>query len=244
MIAGAVGRIDPRAVLDQLGVVLIGHAIEKPVVPVEAAAGRPLVERAGGRRVPGRDEVPLPGGERAVPCGVEDLGDRRGLVGDLATSAGEPDRQVGERPQAHRVRVPPGEQGRSRRRADGAGVEVVEAQSTCRQMVDVGGLDLRAVAAEVGEANVIQEEVDHVRTSLLRSDRWRVIGFRVLAGCTDDALEVVVAMRGGCKREGCQAHEEQALEKSPLRSRTVRKIRSHVVLVCTRLLKKWCHSVR
>ena len=39
-------------------------------------------------------------------------------------------------------------------------------------------------------------------------------------------------------------HEEQALEKSPLRSRTVRKIRSHVVLVCTRLLKKWCHSVR
>ncbi len=67
-------------VADEFGVELVGLALEEAVEPVEAAGERPLVERAGGRALFHRGEVPLADAERGVALLAQHLGNGGGVV--------------------------------------------------------------------------------------------------------------------------------------------------------------------
>ena len=128
----------------------------------------------------------------AVPFGAAD---RRGAV-----VAGQQDQRVVERPDlapgreevglraleariawarmgqpaaAHRVLVLAGEQRGKRRRAHRHGGVAGEAQPADGQRVDVRRADLAAVAAEVREADVVEQDHDHVGRALARGPARR-----------------------------------------------------------------------
>ena len=173
----------------QFGVELVGLALHEPVEPVEPTRQRPLVERAGGRALLHRCEVPLADGERGVAGVAEHLGHRGSVVRDVAEHVRETRAEVRHRPHPDRVLRSAGEQRCPRRRAQRRHVEVGELQSACRQRVDVRGVDVRAVAAELGEPGVVEQHHDDVRSVVTRV-RWFVeVRRRIGNGAADRSLE-------------------------------------------------------
>jgi hypothetical protein len=77
-------------VVHQVGVELVGLALEEAVEAVEAASQRPLVEGSGGRRLLHRAQVPLADREGGVALVAQHLGHGRGVVGDVAQHVGKP----------------------------------------------------------------------------------------------------------------------------------------------------------
>jgi hypothetical protein len=142
---------------------LVGLAVEEAVEAVEAAGERPLVgtDRRPSTRPSG--EVPLADHEGRVALVVQHLGDRRGVVGDVAELVGEPGVEVRDRPHADRVVGSTGEQRRPGRRAQRGHVEVGEPQTARRERVDVRRVDVGAEAAELREAGVVEQHDDDVR---------------------------------------------------------------------------------
>ena len=162
VIALAVGRIDVMVVEHQFGVPLAGLTLEEPIIAVEAALQRPLVEGASLRGLEGGRQVPLAGGEGVVAGGPQHLGQGACATGDAPPHPREAQVPVGQPAHAYRMVVAAGQQGRAGRRAQGGGVEVGEAQAAGGQGVDVRRGDLRAVAAQVGEAEVVEHDADHI----------------------------------------------------------------------------------
>ena len=107
--------------------------------------------------------MPLADHEGGVAGAVEHLGHRGRLVGDAAPHVGEPGAEVRDGPHAHRVVVAAGEQRGPGGRAQRRDVEVREAQATGGEAVDVGRREVGPVAAEVGEAEVVEEDHHDVR---------------------------------------------------------------------------------
>src|SRR5690606_11849085 len=68
------------------------------------------------------------------------------------------------------------------------GVEVVVAQAARCELVDVGRVDLGPVAAEVGEADVVEDDHHDVRRTLGWQRRLRPPGNRVVVGPADHAF--------------------------------------------------------
>ena len=131
--------LDVVVVVDEVGGELVGLALEEPVEAVEAALQRPLVEGAGRRRVLHGAQVPLAHRERGVPLVTEDLGHRRGVMGDVPAHVGVAAVEVGDGAHADGVVVAAGEQRGPGGRAQRGDVEVGVAQPVGRQGVDVGG---------------------------------------------------------------------------------------------------------
>jgi hypothetical protein len=75
---------------------------------------------------------------------------------------GKPVRKLDTGPHADRVVVASGEQRRPGRRAQRGDVEVGELQAAGGEGVDVRGVDVGAVAAELGEAGVVEQDDHHV----------------------------------------------------------------------------------
>ncbi len=167
-LGGSARRLDAVVVVDQLGIELVGLALEEPVVPVEPALARPLVVGAGGRRVLHAAQVPLAEGEGGVALLSEHLGHGGGVVGDVAPHVGVAAVEVGEGPHPDGVVVPAGEQRRPGRGAQGGDVEVRVAQTSRGQTVDVRRGELGSVAAEVGEAGVVEQDDHDVRCRVAR----------------------------------------------------------------------------
>ncbi len=93
-IVGARRRRDGVVVGDQFGVELVGLALHEAVEPVEPTRQRPLVERAGGRTLLHRREVPLADRERGVAGIAKHLGHRCGVVRDVAEHVRKPRAEV------------------------------------------------------------------------------------------------------------------------------------------------------
>ena len=167
------GRVDAVVVVDEIRRELVGLPVEEPVEAVEAALQRPLVERPGRRCLVHGAEVPLAEREGGVPLVAQDLAHRRGLVGDLPSHVREAAVEVGHRPHADAVMVAAREQRGARRRAERRDVEVRVAQTTGGQSVDVRSGDVRPEATEVGEAEVVQQDHDHVRRVVAGVGRGR-----------------------------------------------------------------------
>ncbi len=156
---------DVGVVADEFGGVLVGFGIEEPVVPIEATPERPPVERPGRTRLGESGDVPLPDEVVAVPVWPEDLGDRRNVGCDLAAVAGEAAVEVGEASHSDRVMVAAGEQCGAGGGAHRGRVEAGVAQAVGSEAIDGRGVDLRAVAAEVGEPDVVEHDEQHVGPS-------------------------------------------------------------------------------
>ena len=161
---GRARRVDVVVVAHEVGRPLVGVALEEPVVALEAEAERPPVERTRVGALARRHEVPLPDRERVVA--------RRRAAAAAASpptsgcarcSPGTPIGHVGEEAHAHRVVVAAGEQARPRRRADRGDVEAVVPEPVRREPVDVRRGDVGAEAAELREADVVEDDHHHVR---------------------------------------------------------------------------------
>ena len=149
-------------VVDQLGVELVGLAFEEPVVAVEAALARPLVVRAGGRRILHAAQVPFAEGEGGVAPVAENLGHRGRMIGDVATHMGIATVEIGDGAHADGVVVTAGEQGGAGRGAQRCHVKVGVAQPGRCQPVDSRCDQVRAIASEVGEPGVVEEDEHNV----------------------------------------------------------------------------------
>ena len=146
----------------QFGVPLAGLTLEEPIIAVEAALQRPLVEGASLRGLEGGRQVPLAGGEGIVAGGPQHLGQGAGAAGNAPAHPRKAQVPVGQPAHADRMVVSAGQQGGTGRRAQGRGVEVGEAKAAGGQGVNVRRGDLRAVAAQVGEAEVVEHDADHI----------------------------------------------------------------------------------
>ena len=167
-------RLDVVLVADQVGGPLVGLAVEEAVVALEPEPGRPHVERAVGPLVAGvRCHLPMAVGRRS-PGRAGSAADGAGAVGDLARVARVVDGHVGQHAHADPVVVAPGEQAGPGGRAHGGGVEVGEAQAPCGQPVEVRGVEVGPVAAQLGEAEVVEHDDHDVR----RADPVGLLGGR------------------------------------------------------------------
>ena len=184
---GARGR-DLGVVAHQLGRVLIGLGIEEAVEAVEAPGQRPAVGGTGrARLVEGRD-MPLAGHVGAVAVGPQHLGDRARAPRDLPAVAGEPAVEVGETTDPHAVVVAARQQRGPGRRAHRGGVEARVTQAAGGEPVDGGRRRVAAVAAEVGEAHVVEEDQQDVGGAVPRSGRIRPVRGRLGDGAPDDGV--------------------------------------------------------
>ena len=160
VIAGGEGarRIDRRVVAHQLGRVLVGLGVHEAVEAVEAAAERPAVERAGSAQFGERRHMPLAQHVVAIAVRAQHLGDGPGLARDLAAIARIARIEVGQAADADRMMVAARQQRRSRGRAHRRRMKAGVAQAASGDGVDDGGGDGRAVAAEIGEADIVEQD--------------------------------------------------------------------------------------
>ena len=121
---------------------------------------------------------------------AQHLGKGAGLARDLAAIAGIAAVEVGEAAHADRMVIAAGQQGRPRRRAHGGGVEAGVAQALRPATINSRRRDRRAVAAEIGEADVVEQNDQNIRRA----------GRRLAAGgqCGDDSAMVrpILPMNG------------------------------------------------
>ncbi len=97
-------------------------------------------------------------------------------------------------------------------------VKVVVAQARGGQSVDVRRLDLRAVAAKVGEAHVVKQDIDHVRRPRRRARLRREVGNRLGDRRPDHAPEVLVTLAK--RRHASKDSQRGCRQASPPRWRT------------------------
>ncbi len=195
MIAVGIGprRIDVRVAGDELRRILIGLGVEEAVEAIEAAAERPAVEGAGGAALGQRRHMPLPDHVITIGVRAQHLGDGAGLARDLAAIAGIAGIEIGEAADADRMMVAAGQQRRARGRAHRRGMEARIAQALGRQPIDGGRFDRRAVAAEIGEADIVEEDDENVGGAARRPGRVGPPRLRFLHGLADRAAKRLVA---------------------------------------------------
>ncbi len=181
--------LDGVIVVDQLGIVLMGVAAEKPVVPLEPAPERPPVVRASRGNLVRRRQVPLAERVRVVSVLQQDLGQHPVLERDVAVPAGIAGGPF--RDARHRVRmvIAAGQDARARRRAERGRVHVVEEESVLRERVDVRRLDRAAVAPHLPEPGIVLDDEDHVGRALFRPQRPRPRRTGDVEGASDHAGE-------------------------------------------------------
>ena len=193
---GAPGRLDLVVVVDEVGGELVGLPFQEAVEPVEAPLERPLVVGAGRRGALHGAQVPLAHGEGGVPLVAQHLGHGGGVVGDVTPHVRVAGVEVGDGPHPHGVVVPAGEQGRPGGGAQRGDVEVGVPEPAGGQGVDVGGGQVRAEAAEVGEAGVVEEDDHHVRGVLARVGGLGPPRPGLGLGGGDDAVELLELVHG------------------------------------------------
>ena len=147
---------------------LVGLPAVEAVPAVEATAERPGGPRVGHVGLALGAQVPLAHRVGGVPGGPQHLGEETVLARWPPPVAGEPGGQVGHAAHAAAMVVAPREQAGPRRRAQRGGVEVGQPHALGGDAVDEGRLDVGAVAAELGEADVVEHDQHDVGRALGR----------------------------------------------------------------------------
>ncbi len=160
------------------------------VPPVEAPAQRPCGARPRHVGLVLRREVPFAHRVGGVAMGAQDLRQVAVLSGRLAPVAREADGQVGDPPHGAAVMVPSREQARPGGRAQGGGVEVRQPHPAAGEPVEHGGVHVGSVAAELGEADVVEHHEDDVGCSLGRLRHGGPPWLRVPPIASDPAPEL------------------------------------------------------
>ena len=167
------GRVDVGVVRHQFRRELIGLRVHETIKPVEAAAQRPAVKRSGGAAFGQWRDMPFADHVVAIGVGFEHFRQRAGLTRDLAAIAGITAVEIGEAADPDGMVVAAGQQRRARGRAHRGGVESTVAQALGREPVDNRRLDRRAVTAEIGKADVVEQHHENIGGALGRLPRRR-----------------------------------------------------------------------
>ena len=159
-ILGQARHVDGVVVLGQRSrLPVVGRAPENPEVAVEAALAGPTMLGAVGRDLPA--DVPFAAHVGGVSRRPERLGDGHALVVEAAPVAVLV--EIRRHPSdADLVGVEAGEDRRPGGAAPGGVVELGEADAVGGQTVETRGLDLAAVAADVGEPHVVVHDEQDV----------------------------------------------------------------------------------
>ena len=185
-------RLRGRPVVErQVRIPLVGLAAEEAVEAFEAAPQRPAVQRAGGRVLLRRREMPFPEAERVVAVRQQHLGQHPVLKRHPPVVARVAGRELHDAGHAAGVVVAAGHDARTRRRAQRGRVHVRVAQAGRGHAIDVGGLDQAAEAVELPVPDVVEHEEQHVRGAVLGPHGSRPRRARLLHGAPDDARELL-----------------------------------------------------
>ncbi len=157
------GRPDAVVVVIERGHELARLAPMKAVPAVEPARQWPGRSRRGHVRLVLGRQVPLADGVGGVASGPQDLRQVAVLAWRLAPVTRIANGQVGHPAHPAAVMVAAGQQAGPRGGAQRRGVEVREPDPARGQTVDHRRLDVRAVAAELGVADIIEHDQEHVR---------------------------------------------------------------------------------
>ena len=168
-----VRRLDLVGVLDQSRFPLRGLAGDETVEVVEAVPGRPAVERTHRRGLVGRCVVPLADRGRVVAVVPQHFGDRRRRFRDHAGVSIPIHRALGDRSIADTLVIAPGQKRGARRRADRGRVERVVADALVRKPGERRRVDLAAEGRRLPEADIIDQDDEHVRCARLEVRRLR-----------------------------------------------------------------------
>ena len=160
--------VDRVVVVHEVRVPLVRLRAEEAVEPVEPTAERPAAPGRGDVHLVLGGQVPLAERAGAEALVDEHLRHRGALRGHVPVAVGEPGGRLGDARHAVRGVVAPGQQARPGGGAQRGRVPLREAQAGGGDAVDVGGADRAAVAAEAGEADVVQDHVEDVRRPLGR----------------------------------------------------------------------------
>ena len=162
-------RLDRRRALIQRRVPLVVLAADEAVEVLEAAAaGRPRGERPRRAGLPDRHLVALAELRRRVAVELEGQRERRLGVRQDRAVARCGGRDFGDAAHADRVMVAAGEQRLPRRRAQRGGVEARVLQPARGELLEVGRLARPAEGAGRAEADVVDEDDQHVGRALRR----------------------------------------------------------------------------
>ena len=165
------GRRHHRVVAHQLGRILIGLGVHEAVEAIEPAPQRPAIDRPRRPGLAQRRNVPFADHVAVVAMRAQHLRQRARLAPDLAAIAGITAVEIGEAAHADRMVIAPRHQRGAGGGAHRGGVEAGIAHPARRDRVDRRGADRRAVAAEVREADVVEQDDDDVRRPLRRARR-------------------------------------------------------------------------
>src|SRR4029434_5115397 len=125
----------------------------------------------------------------AVGMRPQHFGERASLLGDLAAIAREAAVEVREAADTDGVVIAPRQQGRTRCRTHGRGVEARIAHALRCQTIDRWRVDGRAVTPKIRETDIVEEHNEDIRCATRRCGlRWPP-GRRLLDGRADLALE-------------------------------------------------------
>ena len=155
---GCLGRLDLVGVVDQVGVILVGVAAQEAIVALEAPSQWPAFVGAGGRLLFGRRQVILAEQVGVVALQQQHLREEPVLEGDVAVVAGIAGGRLGDARHGVGVVVTPGEDARTRRRAQRRSVHVRVTQTSGGQCVQRGRLDGAAITAELAVASIIEHD--------------------------------------------------------------------------------------
>ena len=191
----ALERIDGRRIAEQVGLPLAGVAADKAVEILEAHAVGPLIERSGLAVLEERRVVVLAEPRGRVAVVPQDGADGALFDGDDRVVTREPRRYFTYHPETHRMMVAAGDNRRPRRRAQGCGVKIGEAQAGLGDAVQRRGGDDAAEGARRAEAVVVGHDEEHVGRTLRRHDAWRPPGLRVRSPLLDHPAEFRIGRR-------------------------------------------------
>ena len=174
----------------------VREAVEDPVVPLETLLQRPTVARTGIGEMRVLAEVPFADHERGPAVVAEQFGHRDGVATQFMGVAGEAGIAVSDVPHARHVVVEAGEHRGARRRAHRIDMEVGVAHTTGSEGVEVGRVDLGAVAGEVGEPEIVGQHHDDVGRTSGRRREGRPGRFGRREDPSDLSVETVVGLWG------------------------------------------------
>ena len=126
----------------------------------------PTIERSHLGDLVQRGVVPLAEGIVYIAGALQVIGHRLGGLGHDGVITWEPHGRERVAAEPDGVRVAAGHERRAGRGTQGCRVEIVVAQPTLGQAIDVGGFDETAEAADLGKAHVVQEKDDDVGCAL------------------------------------------------------------------------------
>ena len=165
-------RLHRRRALVDGRVVLVRLTADEAVEVLEAAAaGRPRVERAHRARLPDRHLVALAELRRRVAVQQQRLRQRRAGVGANRVVPGRRGRELGDDAHPHRVVVAAGQQRSPRRGAQRRRVEAVVLQTLPGQPLGRRRRARPTERARRGEADVVEQDDEHVRRAGRRPQR-------------------------------------------------------------------------